>query len=197
MVDASALEKASKVDVFDSKGSTINFGTIFASQKVVIVFTRHFFCGKCQAYIQQLAAVPAEALGNAQVEIVVIGCGDWQAISHYAERTGFSGKIYAEPTRVLYRSLGMDIETLATTPADQERPSYLAATGSRLKNALVSTWEGPLKHPSLLGKQGAISQLGGDFVFGPGNRCSFSHIMQHTEDHVEIQELMKHAGVTY
>ena len=27
---------------------------------------------------------------------------------------------------------------------------------------------GPLKNPTLMGKQGNLSQLGGDFIFGPG-----------------------------
>lgn len=41
---------------------------------------------------------------------------------------------------------------------------------------------GPLKNPSLIGKQGKLSQLGGDFIFGPGNTCSFASRMRHTED---------------
>ncbi|KAL1738248.1 hypothetical protein HDZ31DRAFT_51288, partial [Schizophyllum fasciatum] len=51
------------------------------------------------------------------------------------------------------------------------------------------------KSPSLLGRQGKISQLGGEFVLGPGNVCSFASRMQHTEDHVEVAELLKEAGI--
>lgn len=54
-------------------------------------------------------------------------------------------------------------------------------------NALVKT--GPLQHPTLVGKQGNISQLGGDFILGPGNVCSFAHRMQNTEDRTFLSYL--------
>ncbi|KAJ8082192.1 hypothetical protein AAF712_001821 [Marasmius tenuissimus] len=195
MVDPDVLQKASELEVFGPDGERVKFGTLFANRKTVVVFTRHFFCGSCQAYVRQLSAVPVETLDRAGVEVVIIGCGDWQAIAHYATSTGFLGKMYAEPTRELYHALGMDIETLATTPTNQEKRSYIV--GSAPKRVLTSLWEGPLKNPSLIGKQGHFSQLGGDFVLGPGNQCSYAHIMQHTEDHVEVAELMNQAGVKY
>jgi len=55
-------------------------------------------------------------------------------------------------------------------------------------------------HPKLIGRQGNIAQLGGDFIFGVGGyrvrtdlalryryhpigpQCSFAHRMRHTED---------------
>ncbi|KAL0579916.1 hypothetical protein V5O48_002087 [Marasmius crinis-equi] len=152
MVDSTTLQKASELEVLDTNGKRVNFGTLFATQKTIVIFTRHFFCGNCQAYVQQLAAVPAEALKNAEVDIVVIGCGDWQAISHYAAQTGLdANKIYAEPTRKLYHALGMDIETLAGTPADQEKRSYLTAAGGLLKRSLVSIWVGPTSFRGYVG----------------------------------------------
>lgn len=54
-------------------------------------------------------------------------------------------------------------------------------------NASVKT--GPLQHPTLVGKQGNISQLGGDFILGPGNVCSFAHRMQNTEDRTFLSYL--------
>ena len=39
-----------------------------------------------------------------------------------------------------------------------------------------------MKNPALVGKQGNISQLGGDFIFGPGNTCLLAYRMRHTED---------------
>jgi len=54
------------------------------------------------------------------------------------DSTGFKGAIYAEPTRELYRTLGMTLETLARTPKGEERKSYL--TLGPLMTALTSTW---------------------------------------------------------
>lgn len=82
----------------------------------------------------------------------------------------------------------MNIEKLAGTPSGQQRKSYI--TTSPLKNALQSILvrtldtitciscanipfqKGPLKHPGLIGKQGNISQLGGEFVLGPGKHLN-------------------------
>ncbi|KAH7909063.1 AhpC/TSA antioxidant enzyme-domain-containing protein, partial [Hygrophoropsis aurantiaca] len=123
---------------------------------------------------------------------VVVGCGDWQAIRHYKEVTSFPYGINADPTRKLYHALGLTIENLAGTPAGQERRSYLRK--GDVANALASTWRA-LKNPSLMGKQGNISQLGGEFVF-KSNECSFASRMQHTQDHTEVDDLMRTAGVT-
>ncbi|KAK0452834.1 AhpC/TSA antioxidant enzyme-domain-containing protein [Desarmillaria tabescens] len=190
----SALAEAFELEILDGKGSTVNFGSLLPSdppEKVVVVFIRHFFCGSCKQYVEELASVPQESLDKANARIIVIGCGHPDAIKFYKESAKFPGQIYADPTRKLYHALGMDIENLAMTPTGKERRSYLKV--GAFYNAVSSTFQGPLKNPSLIGKQGKISQLGGDFVFGP--ECIFASRMQNTEDHVEVSELMKHADV--
>ncbi|KAJ7169122.1 AhpC/TSA antioxidant enzyme-domain-containing protein [Mycena crocata] len=193
--EASSLELASKCQVADAKGAKIEFGSIFAHQKTVVVFIRHFFCGVRQGYVEHLASVPETALESAKTKIVVIGCGEWKAIENYAEITGFRGPIYADPSRALYHALGMDIAKLVTTPAGEQKPSYV--TMGFFENLWKSLKTGPFKDPSLIGKQGNFSQLGGDFVLGLGNKCEFAHRMQHTEDHIEVVDLMKVVGVSF
>ncbi|KAJ6631552.1 AhpC/TSA antioxidant enzyme-domain-containing protein [Mycena sp. CBHHK59/15] len=189
--ETSVLDLAARCQVLDVEGTKIDFGSIFAQQKTVVVFIRHFWCG---AYVEDLAVVPDAALERTGTRIVIIGCGDWKPIHNYAEITGFRGPIYADPSRKLYQTLGMNIESLALTPADQEKPSYIK------EGLMSSTWKaiktGPLRNPSHIGKNGNISQLGGDFILGPGNDCTFAHRMQNTEDHIEVADLMKAAGVT-
>ncbi|KAF8167139.1 AhpC/TSA antioxidant enzyme-domain-containing protein [Crassisporium funariophilum] len=193
--DAKTIVEASELEVFDSKGDKVKFGSIFEEGKTVVVFIRHFFCGACQAYVEQLATVPKAALEEAVTRIVIIGCGEWDPIAMYAETTKFEGPIYADPTRTLYRALGMNIENMAGTPAGEKKPSYLIL--SSFSNAMQSIWRGPLKNPNLIGKQGNMSQLGGDFVLGPGPTCSFASRMRNSEDHVEVADLMKEAGVSF
>ena len=55
----------------------------------------------------------------------------------FAENTGFSGDIYANPSRDLFRQLGMTIETLAGTPKGEEKRSYVTGV---LANVLKSIW---------------------------------------------------------
>ncbi|KZP05557.1 hypothetical protein FIBSPDRAFT_1054036 [Athelia psychrophila] len=189
------ITAAGNLQVFDKDGGKVQFGSLFETEKAIVVFIRHFFCGNCQEYVAQLASVSAEALAQAHTKIVVIGCGDYQPIKNYLGLTDFRGDIYADPTRSLYHELGMTTESLQQTPAGEQRKSYLR-TGA-IANAFKSIWTGPLKNPALVGKQGNISQLGGDFIFGPGNLCSFASRMRHTEDHVEVADLMQTAGVAY
>ncbi|KAG6887469.1 hypothetical protein C0995_014998 [Termitomyces sp. Mi166 len=195
--DAETMTNAAKLQIMDSKGAKVTFGSLFENQKTIVVFineapTIDFFP---TMYVEQLATIPQEILDKAGTRIAVVGCGDWQPIQSYAEMTTFSGPIYADPSRSLYRTLGMKIEKLEGTPSGLKRKSYV--TVSPLKNALQSIWKGPLKHPSLIGKQGNISQLGGELIIGPGLTCSFASHMRHTEDHAEIVELLEKAGVKY
>ncbi|KAI1794684.1 AhpC/TSA antioxidant enzyme-domain-containing protein [Ganoderma leucocontextum] len=188
------LTTAAALNVYDDTGNEVSFGSLIKDQKTIVVFIRHFWCGSCQQYVIQLASVRKEALEQASARLVVIGCGDWKLIKEYCGLTDFKGGMYADPSRKLYHAFGL-IETLDRTPDDQEKRSYLGK--SFIGNLVSSIWEGPLKHPQHLGKQGHISQLGGDFVFGPGETCTYASRMKHTEDHVEVEELMKEAAVAY
>ncbi|CAA7269852.1 unnamed protein product [Cyclocybe aegerita] len=212
--DEATILKAAALEVLDAKGEKVKFGSIIEGQKTVVgtssvvydsarVFhlTLLKLCPHlplidqaCQAYVEQLASVPQDSLTQAGTKIVIIGCGEAAAILHYTETTKFTGAIYADPSRELYHALGMTIENLQRTPAGEERPSYLRGM-SLLGGTLRSIWRGPVRKPTLIGKQGNISQLGGEFIFGPGNKCSFASRMKHTEDHIEVADLMKEAGV--
>ncbi|KAF8194092.1 AhpC/TSA antioxidant enzyme-domain-containing protein [Pholiota molesta] len=193
--DAETLSKAAELEVYDVKGEKVKFGELIKDRKTVVVFIRHFFCGSCQAFVQQLGSVSSDSLAKADTQIVIIGCGEWNPISAYVEMTNYTGPIYADPTRELYHTLGMDIENLEVTPKGETKRSYLIL--SRFANTMKSIWNGPIKNAALIGKQGNISQLGGDFIFGPGNTCSLASCMRHTEDHMEVADLMKEAGVSY
>ncbi|KZT43702.1 hypothetical protein SISSUDRAFT_1039573 [Sistotremastrum suecicum HHB10207 ss-3] len=190
--DAEALGRASQLKIWDETGKQVEFGSVFADKRTIVVFIRHFFCGICQGYVKALGQVSEDDLRSANLKIVVIGCGEWHLIENYKKTTSCGHSIYADDSRTLYRALGMTVETLKGTPADEKPKSYVPA--NMLGNALRSIWGG-LQHPSHIGKQGNFSQLGGDFVLGPGLTCSFAHRMVHTQDHVEVEDLLKAAGM--
>ncbi|KAL1730415.1 AhpC/TSA antioxidant enzyme-domain-containing protein [Schizophyllum commune] len=192
--DEATLASAAELDVYDAQGKKVKFGSIYGENKTVVVFIRHFLCGNCQSYVTALAqATSPVTLKTANVHLAVVGCGDPGFIREYAERTGFHGAMYADPDRQVFRALGMSVETLDRTPAGQEPKKYLPQ-GNIVTRAVGGIAQA-FKNPSLLGKQGKISQLGGEFVLGPGNVCTFASRMKHTEDHVEVDELLKHAGI--
>lgn len=97
------------------------------------------------------------------------------------EDTGYQYPIYADPTRKLYKALGL-ISSLTPPPADAPKSSY---AGSVVSTTIQSTWvyssallwlllalipasQRALKSPFAFFKGGDITQLGGDFVLGPG-----------------------------
>ncbi|KAJ3752458.1 hypothetical protein F5880DRAFT_1509532 [Lentinula raphanica] len=199
--NSETLKKVSSLEVLDASGKQTRFGSFFEDQRVIVVFIRrstgHFFCGNCQLYVSQLSSEYEKLRKNfeeAQIDIVVVGCGEWQPIDNY------SG---------VFHGLGMDVKTLARTPTGEKKASYI--TEGIVKGSLWSIWvnvkplvfnllltwvpKRALKNPSHIGKQGNFAQLGGEFILGPGNQCSFAHRMRHTEDHAEIQVLLENAGI--
>lgn len=101
----------------------------------------------------------------------------------------FPYDIYVDPSRALYRALGM---TRRTTDggAEAEKGDYVVhgafgGIGMVLKNAL--------KMP--IGQAGDIKQLGGEFLFGPGIRADYCHRMPTTRGHTAVKQLLKLAHV--
>ncbi|KAJ3739655.1 AhpC/TSA antioxidant enzyme-domain-containing protein [Lentinula detonsa] len=190
--DGDTLSKVSDLEVYDTTGRKIRLGSFFATQRVIAVFIRHFFCG---LYVSQLTSEYAKlskAFEEAHIDIIVIGCGDWQPIENYSDITGFpSRKIFADPSLSVFHGLGMNSQTLARTPTGEKKASYI--TKGIIEGSLWSIWKA-LKNPLLIGKQGNIAQLGGEFILGPGNQCIFAHRMRHTEDHAEVLDLLDRAG---
>jgi len=174
----------------------VPFGSLYASKRVIVVFIRHFFCGTCKAYVTELAKVRKEALGAADTDLIIVGCGDPSMLKQYREDVGFQGAGFADPSRAIYIHLGMTTPALSGTPKGEKSRSYVPT--SKVVNTLKSIW-GALHTPlsAISGKNGDITQNGGEFVFGPGNKCEFASRMKHTEDHVDVPDLMKFAGVEF
>ncbi|KAF9528131.1 hypothetical protein CPB83DRAFT_854953 [Crepidotus variabilis] len=192
-IDETTIKKVAELKVLDSKKGEVRFGSLFEEQKTVVIFIRHFFCGSCQAYITQLCnLVSDEALEKAGTRVVLVGSGETEAFDHFREMTGFKGNIYTNPSRDLFRAFGMTTTT-QTTPAGETRKSYLTSTKTQV--VLNSLWDIAKKPYLFFAKTGNLSQNGGELILGPGLQCSFASIMQHSEDHTELVDLMRVAGV--
>jgi len=137
--DASTIEQASKLNVLNSDGKQVLFGSLIQNTNAdtIVVFIRHFFCGRCQAYVMQLATVKHEALEKANKKLIVIGCGDYQPIKTYSEHTEFRGPIYADPSRSLFKLFGLT-ESFGKTPKNEQKKTY--SIGSDFSNAFISIW---------------------------------------------------------
>ncbi|PSS02369.1 hypothetical protein PHLCEN_2v4062 [Hermanssonia centrifuga] len=105
--DADAIAQASNLAVYDLDGKEVKFGDLFKEQKTIVIFIR-------SAFVSQLASVRRESLEEAGVNLLIIGCGDYQPIKNYSEN-------------------------LERTPAGQPKKTYLEGQ-SFLGNALSSIW---------------------------------------------------------
>jgi len=100
--------------------------------------------------------------------------------------------LYTDPSRTLYRTLGMTLRTMDPGP-ETEKGSYvrhgqLGGIGMVVKNAIKARMP-------ITAKGGDVKQLGGEFILGPGLACSYASRMSTTRSHTSISVLLERAGV--
>jgi len=188
---ASALHSASTIEVFDSNGARVQFGSLYRDKKTLIIWIRHFHCGLCLDFVGDLISkVTPTELEQAGAGVVIIGCGEWNLLKPYSDLLELRFPIYADPGIKTYTALGMTRRTLDGGP-DDKVPSYIKH--SKIKGIVVAI-ANALKMGKLKGS-GDIKQLGGEMVIGPGDQVVYSHRMANTRDHSEVEDLKKIMGI--
>lgn len=184
------ITAASLLPVIGEDLQSVSFGSLFTDHLTIVCFIRHFYCPLCSDYMISLVATAnPDALREANVDLVIISDGSPKMIAAYRKIFKCPFPIFTDPTRDLYRALGMTIRTLDAGPAN-EAGDYiihgpLGGLGMVLKNAV--------KMP--LADAGDIKQLGGEFLLGPGPVCHYAHRMHTTKSHAPVRELLMRAGV--
>ncbi|KAL8286206.1 hypothetical protein RQP46_004694 [Phenoliferia psychrophenolica] len=187
------LEAAAGLTVTNEDGQEVLLSSLYAEQKTVCIWIRHFYCGLCQDYISYLGTkITPAMLDEAGVKLIIIGCGDSAMIKPYRALLETPFPIYADMSKKTYVALGMTLRTL-----DQGGPGNVPEYLKRgaLGNVLVSIVNA-FKLGKLSSKSGDIKQLGGEFVLGPGNVCRYTHRMENTKGHAPLAELLAEVGVT-
>jgi len=112
---ADKWHQAAELPILDSDGNMRPFKSLFSGPDAIgdrqlVVFVRHFFCGACQAYLRALSrgiSLQQYFRLATPTSITIIGLGDPRLIPDYRRRTGCPFPIYTDPTRTLYKILGM------------------------------------------------------------------------------------------
>jgi len=119
--------------------------------------------------------------------------------NHLAEIFRFPYEIFvdASPGQILYRALGMGH---IQPGAHRARFSTEHEVGSYVRHGAVSGLAMVVAHALRVGmpvweRGGDASQLGGEFVLGPGLSCTYVHRMQNTSGHASILDVLAAAGV--
>ncbi|KAL6302488.1 AhpC/TSA antioxidant enzyme-domain-containing protein [Sparassis latifolia] len=187
------LSQAASLYVVAQNGLRVQFGELFRERKLIVCFIRHFWCAMCQDYMYAVSRkVDPEVLKLAGIDLVFIGVGSSAMIKSYRQifRTPFA--MYTDPTLRLHTALGMTRRTTDAGPeterGDYVRHGTIGGIAMVVRNALrvgMPVWE----------KGGDVAQLGGEFVFGPGLACAYSHRMAYTRSHAPVVDVLAAAGI--
>ncbi|KAM0787580.1 hypothetical protein ACM66B_003650 [Microbotryomycetes sp. NB124-2] len=193
------VASAFALDIYDESGNLHQLGQLInanddKTQRVIVLFIRHFYCGLCMDFLSFLKArVKPQDLAEANVQLLVVGNGDWSMIKGYREMLELPFAVYADPEKKTYNALGMTKRTLDAGKFDKP-PEYIV-------RGMFSNVVGSIKSAFRIGKlsasSGDIKQIGGEFVFGPKNQVLYAHRMENTRGHAPIAEIMEAAGVKY
>lgn len=77
---------ASNHSIFSEDGRAIDFADIIRANYggiTIVTFVRHMYCGLCQEYLALLNRLEEHTYDKHGVDVIVIGCGDWQLIRAY------------------------------------------------------------------------------------------------------------------
>lgn len=198
--DRATLAAVYDLPIFAADGSSRPFGSLYdpayaLHTRQLVLFVRHFYCGACQAYLQCLAqsitkedyfAIPVPT------SIIVIGCGQPDLIPHYKKFTGCPFPIFADPSRQLFKKLGM----VLSLNLGRERPEYMRDISAPAWLAgQVTTIRKSLKDPEGIRKRDVVRggnpmQIGGEFLFEDGE-VVWCHRMRNYRNHAEVAVLRK------
>ncbi|KAJ8073436.1 hypothetical protein PM082_011712 [Marasmius tenuissimus] len=184
------LERAARCLVVTEAGVRVAFGSLWQHQKTIVIFIRHFLCPLCQDYVFSISRnYNPEVLRRDGLQLVLVSNGHHDFIKSYRKLFKLPFEMYTDPDHEVYQTLGMTLQTMEKGPRpDYIRHGNLRGIGMVLANAVKSgmpVWK----------NGGEISQLGGEFVLGPGITCSFSHRMRYTRSHLPIYKVVEAAKV--
>jgi hypothetical protein len=127
--------------------------------------------------------------------ITIIGCGQPDLIPHYKSFTGCPFTMYADPTRSLFKRLGMNTSfSVGKKKPDYMEKGLLGASKDELM-LLRKSFKDPegLRKRDLL-RGGNPMQIGGEFLFENG-QVVWCHRMRDYRGHAEIETLRRLVGL--
>ncbi|KAF2450776.1 hypothetical protein P171DRAFT_460299 [Karstenula rhodostoma CBS 690.94] len=184
------LREALSTKVYDREGKTHALGDLTKDKRSVLIFTRHFWCLNCQAYVRAISeSIPPSKLPT-NTQMLIISNGSYQPIDTYARTTSSAYPIYTDPTCRLHAILKFKSGLKEGT----EKRDYMQDAGGTVSRIVggVKGALGNLQHTAYIGPK---SLNGGEVVVGADGKCEYMYRMQNTVDHTGVAELGQIVGV--
>ncbi|KAI0267857.1 AhpC/TSA antioxidant enzyme-domain-containing protein [Gloeopeniophorella convolvens] len=203
-LSASQIAHAARMPLVRENGVRVLFGELWRAQRTAVFFIRHFWCPLCQDYLASLMRdVDHAALARAGVRVVVIGCGSYSLIRPYRQifHLPYELLVDASSGQALYRALGMGRLARGNNGGGGAGAGTGAGKpGAYVRHGAVSGLAMVVGHALRVGmppweRGGDATQLGGEFVFGPGLSCTYAHRMQSAAGHAPVVDVLAAAGV--
>lgn len=141
-------------------GGDVRLGSLWDGLPAVLVFLRHYGCINCRDNVARLTAHAQEFLA-AGARLVAIGLGDLAAAAAFRDETALPFPLLVDDERRAYRT----VRLRRASPFQVLYPSVLRSRRrARAAGLRAHRWG---RHPL---------QLGGSFVFAPGNVQRLAHI---------------------
>ncbi|CAI6332229.1 unnamed protein product [Periconia digitata] len=187
------LADARKIEVYGIDGKSLTLGELINGKRSVLIFTRHFWCVNCQAYVRAISeSIPPSKLPQ-NTQIIFISNGSYQPIKSYATITSSAYPIYTDPTCRLHSILKFNSALKEASSTDEKR-DYMRNAGSTMGRVFggIKVALGQLEHTAYIGPK---SLNGGEVIISADGECEFIYRMQNTTDHINVSELVKLVGV--
>ncbi|KZM28800.1 uncharacterized protein EKO05_0006109 [Ascochyta rabiei] len=187
------LSEALKVEVYDNVGAKTPLGNLTQGKRSVLIFTRHFWCLNCQAYVRVISeSIPPSKLPS-NTQLIIIGNGSYQPIDTYANTTASAYPIYTDPTCRLHKILKFK-SGLKEQGSDEKKKDYMQNAGTAMSRIFggIKGALGNLQHTAYIGPK-ALN--GGEVIISADGQCEYMYRMQNTVDHTNVAELAKIVGV--
>jgi peroxiredoxin len=167
-------ERLSKISLPNVDGLQVRLSTLWAATPAVVVFLRHYGWIFSRQHVAQLRAHEHE-FRAAGARLVAIGLGDQIYAWSFRQATGIGFPLLVDETREAYQAAGLRTASILHL---LRRDNFVARRRARAAG-----------HPRYRPGQNPF-QLGGSFVFGPGNVDRFAHVSQTFCDNAAPADLL-------
>ncbi|KAJ4985197.1 hypothetical protein SVAN01_09333 [Stagonosporopsis vannaccii] len=193
MPSTDEIQEALNMEVFDHMGDKKSLGDLIEGKRSVLIFTRHFWCLNCQAYVRAISEQipPSKLPPNNQ--ILIIGNGSYQPIDTYASTSSSAYPIYTDPTCRLHKVFKFK-SALKEAVNDEGKKDYMQNAGTAISRVFGGI-KGALGHLQHTPHIGPKALNGGEIIIAADGRCEYIYRMQNTVDHTNVAELARIIGV--